>query len=62
MKYKPGLLTVEQVAEILDLSPRHVRDVVKSQIGYVKPNKKIFFYPEKVDEYIRSKQIEAVKT
>jgi excisionase family DNA binding protein len=53
-----GLLTLEQVAEILQVSERTVREYcVKGDLEYVKFNQRILrFKPQWIDEFIARKQ------
>ena len=53
------LLTMEEVAERLNTTPRHVRRLVSARrIAYRKLGRYVRFHPADVDEYIAANRIE----
>jgi excisionase family DNA binding protein len=54
-----NLLTMEEVAERLNTTPRHVRRLVSARrIAYRKLGRYVRFHPEDVDEYIAVNRVE----
>jgi excisionase family DNA binding protein len=55
-----NLLTAEQVATLLGITPRHVRRLVfERRITYRKLGRYVRFHPNDVDEYIAANRVEA---
>jgi excisionase family DNA binding protein len=55
-----NLLTMEEVAERLNTTPRHVRRLVSARrIAYRKLGRYVRFHPADVDEYIAANRVEA---
>jgi excisionase family DNA binding protein len=58
-----NLLTMEEVAERLNTTPRHVRRLVSARrIAYRKLGRYVRFHPADVDEYIAANRIEVGAT
>jgi excisionase family DNA binding protein len=56
-----NLLTMEEVAERLNTTPRHVRRLVSTRrIAYRKLGRYVRFHPADVDEYIAANRVEVV--
>ena len=54
-----NLLTMEEVAERLNTTPRHVRRLVSTRrIAYRKFGRYVRFHPADVDEYIAANRVE----
>ena len=54
-----NLLTMEEVAERLNTTPRHVRRLVSARrIAYRKLGRYVRFHPADVDEYIAANRVE----
>ena len=54
-----NLLTMEEVAERLNTTPRHVRRLVSARrIAYRKLGRYVRFHPADVDEYIAATRVE----
>jgi excisionase family DNA binding protein len=54
-----NLLTMEEVAERLNTTPRHVRRLVSARrIAYRKLGRYVRFHPADVDEYIEANRVE----
>jgi excisionase family DNA binding protein len=54
-----NLLTMEEVAERLNTTPRHVRRLVaQRRIAYRKLGRYVRFHPADVDEYIAANRVE----
>jgi excisionase family DNA binding protein len=54
------LLTLAEVAERLNTTPRHVRRLVfERRIAYRKLGRYVRFHPDDVDEYVAAHRIEA---
>ena len=57
------LLTMEEVAERLNTTPRHVRRLVSARrIAYRKLGRYVRFHPADVDEYIAANRVEVSAT
>jgi excisionase family DNA binding protein len=55
-----NLLSMEEVAERLNTTPRHVRRLVSARrIAYRKLGRYVRFHPADVDEYIEANRVEA---
>ena len=54
-----NLLTMEEVAQRLNTTPRHVRRLVSARrIAYRKLGRYVRFHPADVDEYIAANRVE----
>ena len=54
-----NLLTMQEVAERLNTTPRHVRRLVSARrIAYRKLGRYVRFHPADVDEYIAANRVE----
>jgi excisionase family DNA binding protein len=55
-----NLLTMEEVAERLHTTPRHVRRLVSARrIAYRKLGRYVRFHPADVEEYVAANRVEA---
>ena len=58
-----NLITMEEVAERLNTTPRHVRRLVfERRIAYRKLGRYVRFHPADVDEYIAANRVEVGAT
>jgi excisionase family DNA binding protein len=56
------LLTLAEVAERLNTTPRHVRRLVfERRIAYRKVGRYVRFHPDDVDEYVAAHRVEAAR-